>query len=329
MKKLALAISLSLAATICAGAIDDTSWNKGPSDLWFVNWDKASAEAKRTGKPLFVLNTGSDWCHWCIKLRKDVFDQEAFKEFAEKNLVLLYLDNPRFTPIPEDQKNHNRLIVRALSYGGGVPAVGIYTHDGKKYGMIGGGGIGVEPYLERVKSLLANTPEAVDGQSARALFSDGYGRLAAEAAEIQARLALTPKEAFKAKITGVAISGSGYESDYVSLEFLPPETPLDVPFGKRVVFRIEYDFPAGFGARIWMKQNWPKGEESNDYYLATNGSSLYRGKGIAFGFLNLLDRGKPCTLRSVGVSTFSSPALSGFPHGWDIGETAVEINFRK
>lgn len=41
--------------------IDDSDWQKGPTEQWFVNWDKALAEAKAKNKPLFVLNTGSDW----------------------------------------------------------------------------------------------------------------------------------------------------------------------------------------------------------------------------------------------------------------------------
>lgn len=28
--------------------LDDTDWRQGPSEDWFVNWDKALAEAKRT-----------------------------------------------------------------------------------------------------------------------------------------------------------------------------------------------------------------------------------------------------------------------------------------
>lgn len=327
MKKLAIAMTLALAATLCAKAIDDSKWTKGPTEQWFVNWDKALAEAKKTNKPLFVLNTGSDWCHWCIRLRQDVFDQEAFKAFAKDNFILVYLDNPRFTAIPEDQKDHNRRIVRALSFGGGVPAVSIFSPDGRKFGSIGGGGIGVEPYLGRVKALLANTPEAVDGQNARSLFAEGYDRLALECEAIQAKLATTPRKDFKAEITGIALVESQFRSDYGSLEFLPPETPIDVPFGQRIIFKIEYEFPAGFNSRIWMKQNWPKGQEGNDYYLASNGSGLYYGKGVAYGFLNLLERGKTCTLKSAAVTIYPRPEIADFPHGWDVGSRPVEIKF--
>ena len=42
-------------------AINDSDWQKGPTEQWFVNWDKALAETKAKNRPLFVLNTGSDW----------------------------------------------------------------------------------------------------------------------------------------------------------------------------------------------------------------------------------------------------------------------------
>ena len=57
---------------------------------WTTDFDKALAEAKAAKKHVFVLFTGSDWCGWCVKLRKNVLDNKKFKKFAKENLVLLY-----------------------------------------------------------------------------------------------------------------------------------------------------------------------------------------------------------------------------------------------
>ena len=38
------------------------------SEEWLTNYDEALAESTRSGKPVFVLFTGSDWCPHCRTL---------------------------------------------------------------------------------------------------------------------------------------------------------------------------------------------------------------------------------------------------------------------
>ena len=106
-------------------------WLKGPDPGWQVYFPKALEEARQKQKKIFVLRTGSDWCGWCIKLRKDVFSQREFKRFAQKNLILVYLDNPRKKAMPQDQKMHNQEVKSKLGFGNGVPAFVILDEDGQ------------------------------------------------------------------------------------------------------------------------------------------------------------------------------------------------------
>ena len=134
---------------------DDSGWRKGPTEAWFVNWNKAVAEAKKSDKPLFVLKTGSDWCPWCVKLHDNVLKKPEFAEFAAKNLVLVYLDSPsKRNPLCEEQQQHNQRISKALNLGGGVPNVTIIAADGKKLGVIGGGGLDLDAYLAKLRGIL-------------------------------------------------------------------------------------------------------------------------------------------------------------------------------
>ena len=134
---------------------DDSGWRKGPTDAWFVNWNKAVAEAKRTGRPLFVLKTGSDWCPWCVKLHDNVLKKPEFAEFAAKNLVLVYMDSPsKRNPLGEEQRQHNQRVSQELKLSGGVPNVTIIAPDGKKLGVIGGGGLDLEAYLAKLRGIL-------------------------------------------------------------------------------------------------------------------------------------------------------------------------------
>ena len=155
-----------LAAGIVQAADAAKEWQKGPSDAWFVKWNEAAAEAKKTGKPIFVLKTGSDWCGWCIRLRKNVLSKPEFEAFAKKNLVLLYLDSPSKTPLCAEQKKHNQEVSRKLSLGGGVPNASVVTADGKKLGSISGGGLGLEDYLKKLEGILKSSPAGNGNETA-------------------------------------------------------------------------------------------------------------------------------------------------------------------
>ena len=315
-------------SALAAGAIDDSSWRGGPSDAWFVNWDKALAEARKSGKAMFLLNTGSDWCGWCKKLKAEVLDKPEFTEFASENLVLVYLDSPNRDPLCNEQKAHNRLIAKALPFGGGVPHVLVVNSKGEKLGSIGGGGLGVDAYLERLRGILSEDGKKIDGDNAQTLFESGYAALAAEIAARRAALPPVTKEDFKAKVTGVAIVERSKRNG-IDVDFQPPDTELDVPFGKIALFRVEYDFPEGYEAHIWTRCFFPREERQNLFYFAANPSGLYKGKGMAYGFVTLRDVGKTCTLKTVAVQTNSDPELDDFPHGWEISKTSVNLNFQE
>lgn len=62
---------------------------------WEPDLDKALERAAEEKKAVLVDFTGSDWCTWCIKLRKDVLDTPAFTEYAEPRFVFAEVDVPQ------------------------------------------------------------------------------------------------------------------------------------------------------------------------------------------------------------------------------------------
>ena len=62
---------------------------------WYIDFEKAAQVSLQTGKPILADFTGSDWCGWCKKLKKEVFITTQFKDWADQNVVLLELDYPR------------------------------------------------------------------------------------------------------------------------------------------------------------------------------------------------------------------------------------------
>ena len=175
--------------------VDDYNWRPGPSPEWFVNWDKALAEARKTGKALFLLSTGSDWCGWCKRLRANVLDKPEFGAFAREKLVLVYLDSPSNPPLGREQKAHNRLVTSSLPFGGGVPHVLVVNANGEKLGSIGGGGLTLDAYLEKLRGILAAKGEKMLGSGAQRLFTEGYAAMAASrASEISQAQPESPDE---------------------------------------------------------------------------------------------------------------------------------------
>jgi protein disulfide-isomerase len=120
---------------------------------WGESWDKA-AKAAKDGKKLILANfTGSDWCPWCIKLHKEVFAKKAFKEWAEKNVVLLELDFPNEKAQTDELKAQNKKLLE--KYGvEGFPTVLVLDADGKKVGTLGYMEGGPTPWIKAAQDIL-------------------------------------------------------------------------------------------------------------------------------------------------------------------------------
>lgn len=103
---------------------------------WLTSLDEAKAAAQKSGKPILVDFTGSDWCGWCIKLRKEVFDTPEFSAWAAKNVVLCEIDFPRKKAQEEATKKANNALTQ--KYGvKGFPTIVFVKADGTEIGRSG------------------------------------------------------------------------------------------------------------------------------------------------------------------------------------------------
>jgi len=123
MKKILIAI---LAATIC--------WQVNAAEaIWHTDLPKAQAQAKTENKIVLMDFTGSDWCGWCIKFRKDVLDTEEFKTYAAKNVVLVELDYPIKKEQSADLKKANSELKDKYNING-YPTLVVLDKNGKEIG---------------------------------------------------------------------------------------------------------------------------------------------------------------------------------------------------
>lgn len=101
------------------------------NDAWQTNYKAALEQSAKESRPVLINFTGSDWCGWCIKMQKDTFSQQAFKDFAEKNLILLELDFPKGKPQSADLQAQNDELQK--KYGvRGFPTLVLLNSKGKE-----------------------------------------------------------------------------------------------------------------------------------------------------------------------------------------------------
>lgn len=122
-------ITAALVAVLAAGAYAQNT-------RWFTDADKAAKAARKSGKPILADFTGSDWCVWCIRLKKEVFNTPAFKKWAEKNVILLEVDFPRSGPQPRKIRKQNRALQAKYAVRG-FPTVVFLDGEGKELGRTG------------------------------------------------------------------------------------------------------------------------------------------------------------------------------------------------
>ncbi|MBB6480933.1 thioredoxin family protein [Spirochaeta isovalerica] len=122
MKKTILVISfiMIISSYLTAEAYPPENWN--PS---LVN---AAQQASEENKYLLLNFTGSDWCIWCTRLRDQVFSTDDFKDWADENAVLVYLDFPSERELPQNQITHNSYLQQFLGVKG-YPSIWLFDND--------------------------------------------------------------------------------------------------------------------------------------------------------------------------------------------------------
>jgi thioredoxin-related protein len=120
---------------------------------WETDLEVAKKRAKDENKEILADFTGSDWCGWCIKLKKEVFDQPEFQEYAKKHLVMLELDFPRKKELPAKEKEQNEKLSEEFKVEG-FPTVLLINAKGKEIGRTGYQEGGPAKYVEHLKELL-------------------------------------------------------------------------------------------------------------------------------------------------------------------------------
>ena len=120
---------------------------------WETDFEVAKKRAKAEKKPMLLDFTGSDWCGWCIRLKKEVFSTPEFEKYAKDNLVLVEVDFPQSKQLPKEEVEQNAKLQQEYKIEG-YPTIILLNADGKKVASTGYQEGGPEKYIEHLKGLL-------------------------------------------------------------------------------------------------------------------------------------------------------------------------------
>jgi protein disulfide-isomerase len=127
---------------------------------WMTDWEAAKAKSKAENKPILINFTGTDWCGWCIKIEKEVFSKKEFKDYAEKNLVLMEVDFPKKKEQSPELKKQNKALDKEFAIEG-YPTVYLLDAEGKKISdEIGYREGGPEAYTKHLQELIDKNQKA-------------------------------------------------------------------------------------------------------------------------------------------------------------------------
>jgi thioredoxin-related protein len=104
----------------------------GPAN-WLTNFEKGKEEAATSNK-LMVLNfSGSDWCGPCIRLKKEIFESNAFETYSAEKLVLVNADFPRYkkNQLSKEQVKENEALAEKYNSEGRFPFTVLLDSNGK------------------------------------------------------------------------------------------------------------------------------------------------------------------------------------------------------
>lgn len=106
---------------------------------WTTDLDAARTRAAAEGKSVLVDFTGSDWCGYCIQLKRNVFDTPEFEAYAKDKFLFVEIDVPQdIKRIGQELYNKNQQLCKQYKISG-FPTIMVMSPEGYVIGGFVGG----------------------------------------------------------------------------------------------------------------------------------------------------------------------------------------------
>ena len=125
---------------------------------WFTDLPQAQTQARTEGKWVLIHFSGSDWCGWCMKLHKDVFQKAEFESYAKSNLVLVSVDFPKRKPQPPAVQQANQKLAAQFRVQG-PPTLIVLDSQGRMLGKLNYGNGGTKAFIAEMEKVIRTKPE--------------------------------------------------------------------------------------------------------------------------------------------------------------------------
>jgi protein disulfide-isomerase len=135
---------------LCVALLAPLSNRLRAGEPWLTDLATAQAKAQAENKAVLIHFSGSDWCGWCMKLRKEVFAKADFDSYARTNLVLLTIDFPKHKPVAPGIQSTNQHVAEQFQVQG-FPTLVLLDAQGKRLGNVNYAQGGVKPFLAEVE----------------------------------------------------------------------------------------------------------------------------------------------------------------------------------
>jgi thioredoxin-related protein len=101
--------------------------------IWQPDFEKAKQIAAAKHQLILLNFSGSDWCGPCMRMRKEIFENEIFSKMADTSLVLVNADFPRKKKNQLDKliKKQNEGLANKYNPGGKFPFTLLLDASGK------------------------------------------------------------------------------------------------------------------------------------------------------------------------------------------------------
>jgi len=121
---------------------------------WLTDFDQAKTISAKENKKIILVFQGSDWCAPCIKLDKEVWSTDEFKNFAKEHFVMLQADFPRKkkNKTAKIQQEKNRRLAERYNKQGFFPHVVVLNKNGDVLGRTGYKKISPAEYIKLLVS---------------------------------------------------------------------------------------------------------------------------------------------------------------------------------
>ncbi len=123
---------------------------------WQTDFSKAKEIASKESKHIVLVFQGSDWCAPCIKLDREIWSAETFKNYAKDNYIMLQADFPRRRKnnLSKTQNEANAKLAEIYNKNGIFPFVVILDNEGNVLGETSYKKTTPEAYIKELNSFI-------------------------------------------------------------------------------------------------------------------------------------------------------------------------------